>query len=198
MEYPLRIKAAGLLSFFLCLINAMIVIIAASTVDSLISAINTQIHYLNSLPGDSEFISIQLHILYIITNSQGVHLGHLLIEYLNPIFICMTIGMCLGLSISIFSILNMLYMFKKIIIILRNEGPDSPTLYRIWKFSSHNSIFFCIQFIVNSLFLENLFAFSVFCTAYILSTKDLYLSLWNYLLTRNLTFWIVLVPILFG
>ena len=60
---------------------------------------------------------------------------------------------------------------------IREEGEDSEILKFVWNFSSHNSIFFCAQFIMNAFFLGLLFAFAVFCVCYIISFKEFYIAL---------------------
>jgi hypothetical protein len=196
--YPLRIKAAGISAFFFCMLNAIIVIIVAYFSNKLESQIQNHIDFLKSQPPDGAFIIIQLDMTYNITNSEGIEFGKTLIRALEPVFICTLISMICGFLISMFAILNMFYMFKKIALILAQEPRNSPNLRIIWKRSGHSSIFFVIQFIVNSMFLENLIAFCMFCTTYTLSQHDVHTYIWDYLKTRNWEFWVSLIPLFIG
>ena len=196
INFPLRLKAAGLISFFLCFLNTFVVILAASTTPLLISSINTQISYLKTLDENGVFMIISLINTDFITNKQGIELGNRIIDYLSPIFVCTTISMICGFGVALVSIFNLFFMFKLIILMIRQEGSESSTLRKIWKFKAHNSIFFCVQFIVNSLFLINLVAFFVFSTVYTLALHEIQANLWDYIKTRQVSFWIVLIPLI--
>lgn len=198
IKFPLRIKAAGIIAFFLTFLNAFIVIVLSYTSKNLMKLIDEQIDYLKGCPPDYPFIAINLSSLSIITNKEGIQLFEKFNEYLEPLFICTIIGMISGLILAIFSIFNMFYVFKKIWLILKSEGEQSLNLERIWKFKAHNSIFFCAQFIVNAVFLEMLIGFSVFSTAYCFSLYDVRIGIWDYIKTREVTFWIMFIPLLFG
>ncbi|OMJ76896.1 hypothetical protein SteCoe_23633 [Stentor coeruleus] len=198
INFPLRIKAAGVIAFLLTFSYAFIVIVLSYSLKNLIKLVDDQIDYLKECPPDNPFIAINLSTLSIITNKEGIQLLKKVNEYLEPLFICITIGMIFGLLLAIFSIFNMFYMFKKIWLILKSEGEQSSSLERIWKFKAHNSIFFCAQFIVNTVFLEIIFGFSVFSTAYCFSLYDVRIGIWDYIKNREAAFWITLIPLFFG
>ena len=195
LKYPLRVKAAAVVSLCGCLINALILIVGGYEIYKLIDYIQTQVNFLKNQPPDGMFMVFKLNFYYIISNSEGVTYGESIIKHLKPVFICVVIGVCCGVFITLFSIMNMFYMLKKIILIIKVEGDGSPTLERIWKFSSHNAMFFSIQFIVNSLFLENLVAFSVFWTTFVISNKEFELFILSFIQTRGIGFWLSWIPL---
>ena len=131
INFPLRLKAAGLISFFLCFLNTFVVILAASTTPLLISSINTQISYLKTLDENGVFMIISLINTDFITNKQGIELGNRIIDYLSPIFVCTTISMICGFGVALVSIFNLFFMFKLIILMIRQEGSESSTLRKI-------------------------------------------------------------------
>lgn len=92
----------------------------------------------------------------------------------------------------------MFYIYKRTMLIIRAEGEDSETLNFVWRFGSYNSIFFPAQFIINTFFLCNLFAFGVFCVCYLISSSLFRNFMFDYLKSRPPGFWIGLVPVILG
>lgn len=202
-DYPIRIKAAAIISFGLCfVVNLSVtckqIVIYSYKIYDVIDDLYSFKHYLSSQKEDYIFIYINTEYPIAIYANQGLSLLKLLIYLLEPIYWSLTVALFLGLCIVSVSILNMLYQFKKIILTIIEEGEDSETLNTIWKFSSHSSIFFCSQFVLNSVFLNFIFATSVFFVCYIISFRETYFFIYDYVKTRGYQFWVGLVPVILG
>ena len=155
-------------------------------------------HYIEEKSKFDVFIFIDLKEPVSFTMEEGRKIITLLIYILEPVYPALVIGFSASLSVIILSIANMLYQFKKIMIRIRQEGEESELLGFVWTFSAHNSIFFCSQFVLNSFFLNFIFAFAVFVSIYIISFKETYIFGWKYVKGRNAEFWIGFVPVLLG
>jgi len=154
--------------------------------------------YLRGQPYEDIFVIIRLHTEYTLSVDTGIKIIKFLIALLVPIFPCVAVAISLGFCVSMASIVNLLYHYKRIILQIRSEGSGSELLKEIWKFRSYNSIFFCTQFIINAFFLGYIFAFSTFFVCYALSFKVLLTYFWDYLKSRNIEFYITFVPLILG
>lgn len=202
-EYPMRIKTAGGITLGLCLTNALAVrtiqvIFYTYGIYKVIDDLQGYVDYLRDQPYEDIFVLIRLHKEYDISVDTGIKLLNLLISALLPIFPCVTIAITVGFCVSMASIINLFYHYKRIILQIRSEGPESNLLNEIWKFRTYNSIFFCTQFIINAFFLGYIFAISVFIVCYMLSFKEIMIFSWDYLKSRNIGFYIAFVPLILG
>jgi hypothetical protein len=164
----------------------------------MIDSLESDLDYLRKQPYDEIFLIINLQSQYNITVTTGRDLLSFFISMLKPVWPCLVVGYAGGMTITSVSIYNMLYMYKKIMITIRREGPDSETLKFAWSFSPHHSIFFCSQFIVNAIFLCNLLAAALFLTCYLISFQAVRNLFFEYLKTRPPEFWVSLVPVVLG
>lgn len=197
-EFPIRIKAAGIVAFGLCLTTDIAIIVAASYMKEVIDSLQNNLDYLRGLPGDEVFLFMNLQSSYVITVSSGISLVEFFIEVFTPIFPCVTVAMTGGFCLSCASIYNLFYMYKKMVLTIRSEGENSELLMHAWSFGTHTSIFFCAQFIINAFFLGYLFAFGLFLTCYLLSFKETFVILWNFVKSREPLFWVGLIPVILG
>jgi hypothetical protein len=173
-------------------------LIACYQVYEIIDALYSYRHYIEQKPDLAVFIYIDLESPASFTMKQGITIINFIIYLLEPVYPAIVIGITAALSVVILSIANLLYQFKKIMLRIREEGEDSETLKFIWTFSAHSSIFFCSQFVLNSFFLNFIFAFVMFIGVYIISFKETYKYGWHYIKGRDAEFWIGLVPVILG
>lgn len=155
-------------------------------------------HYIEEKAKLDVFIFIDLEQPVSFTMEEGKKIITFLIYVFEPIYPALVVGFSASLLVIIVSIANMLYQFKKIMIRIKQEGEDSELLKFVWTFSAHSSIFFCSQFVLNSFFLNFIFAFAVFVTIYIISFKETYMFAWKYVKGRDTEFWIGFVPVILG
>lgn len=144
------------------------------------------------------FITIRLQEEYTISAGTGTELLEFLIDALIPIFPCVTAASLAGLLISFLSVYNLFYVYKRIMIQIREEGRESPILKHAWKFKAYNSLYFCTQFVTNTLVLNNLFMFCLFIPLYILSISWMQKVLWWYVKSRPAGFWVGFTPVIIG
>jgi hypothetical protein len=197
-SFPVRIKAAGFISFATCLLNAIVVTIISNYILELLDQLHTILNEVNSKPGNMIIVFIDLDTQYTISAASAASLLELLISLLTPVYPCFVISTFAGLLVSLLSIFTMFYQYKKSILTIRSEGENSETLLLAWKFSSHNCIFFCPQFIINSLFLNYIFGTSLFLVLYAVSLKQIRQSIFNSLINQPPTFWVGLIPVILG
>ena len=141
---------------------------------TIIDQLQSYYDYLNSQPDDKVFTTIMLQNNYTLTVSEGKSILRLLINMLVPIFPCTVVAMIIGFIVSLVSIFTLFYQYKKTILEIRQEGESSELLKFTWRFSSHKAIYFCAQFIINSLLLELVFASGIFIFCFIISLKEFY------------------------
>ncbi|OMJ75752.1 hypothetical protein SteCoe_25016 [Stentor coeruleus] len=197
-KYPLRIKAAGFVALFIISITCILICITVYAVYNIIDALQSCLNWLEKQPDDDVFIYLKLENDYVFTVDTGKQLTRFLIYLLIPIFPCTVVSFGLGFLITLASILNMFYQYKRIILKIKEEGEESETLKFVWKFKSYNTIYFCSQFIINTFFLTFVFAITIFIAAYCVSFKEILKFILEYLLKRPWSFWISFIPTILG
>ncbi|CAG9326421.1 unnamed protein product [Blepharisma stoltei] len=118
----------------------------------------------------------------------------LFLEFLYP---CIIISFSIGHSFVIYSILLMLYKYKRFMLIII-ENNDRDFLRQIWKFSSHSAMFFIPQFVVNTLFLQFFYSFFVFFMLFLALLFVMFIDLRGYLASQSVWFWIGFTPLILG
>ncbi|CAG9326423.1 unnamed protein product [Blepharisma stoltei] len=118
----------------------------------------------------------------------------LFLEFLYPSIV---IAFFIGHAFVIYSILLMLYKYKRFMMIIIEDN-DRAFLRQIWKFSSHSAMFFIPQFVVNTLFLQVIYSFFVFFIFFLIVLFAVLIDLRSYLASQSPWFWIGFIPLILG
>ena len=135
-EYPIRIKAAGIIAAVFCLVISLAVLLIQAIIGSyyiylLIDELEYYLDYLELQPQTDFFLVIFLKSKYTVNAGSGQDMLRFIISLLVPVFPCTVLGTAGGLTIAMISIYNLFYLYKKIILQIRAEGEESELLMTI-------------------------------------------------------------------
>lgn len=197
-NYPLKIKAGALLASGICIASFIITLISGYSIYNTINNLKSYLAYLEIQPPFEIFMIIRLETTYKISVVSGKELLKISIDLLETFYPCLVISATGGLLISFFSIYSLFYVYKKMILEIREQGQDSDLLEHIWKVKSYNSIYFCTQFATNCFILNAISAVFLFTLTYVISLNIFQSAFVHFFFTRSPGFWISFFPVVLG
>ena len=116
-------------------------------------------------------------------------------EYLWALPYACVMGCVGGLVLSLFSVFSLYYNYRKTILRVIEEGPDSAFLLSIWSVSSHHSLFFPrtlhpVQFMTHIIYFYALFSYILIIFLFILLSSWFYTLIYTFL--KDHPFWLPL------